>query len=183
MPPAPPRLTLVVLNSKKRTPVAWYTLQKHLLMVVELCNIPLRRPIASNNSFLKCSSALCTPRCSLVQGTVLREVLKQQEEHPWRDEGCSRDTLVERIQVPLSTSTPPNKAKTCSQFSYQAPPPLQISDQGCLGCHCWWLGYIDWFGSRGTGGGWGESRSGADMGDVQAGGKGRVLEGLRALLL
>lgn len=67
---------------------------------------------ASNSSFLKCRGALCTPRCSLMQGTVLREVLKQQEEHPWRDEGCSRDTLVEMVRVPLSTSTPPTEHKT-----------------------------------------------------------------------
>lgn len=174
MPPAPPRLTLVLLNSKKG----------HLWLGTLYRNISWWPWSSSTSSEKTHWLKWLIPemqRCPLhpqVQGTVLREVLKQQEEHPCRDEGCSRDTLVERVQVPLSISTQPSEHKP-ALGSLTRLLHCKSQTKGAWG-HCWWLGCTDWFGSRGTGGGWGESRPGADRGDAQAGGKRRVLEGLRA---
>ena len=110
--------------------MAWCTLQKYLLILMEHCSVPLRRPATSNNSYLKCSGALCTPKCSLPQGTIISEVLRSKESILGGMMAVA-GTPVEMVQVPLSISIPPHQARTCSQVSYQAPP-WQIG-QECLG--------------------------------------------------
>lgn len=70
-------------------------------------HIPLRRPTTSNNSSPKCSGALCTTKCSLLQGTILSQVLKSKKS-TLRETRAAEGTPVEMIQelhsTPLSTN-------------------------------------------------------------------------------
>lgn len=153
-------------SQQNRTLVAWYTLQKYLLMVVELCNIPLRRdPVPQITHCRNAAAPFALPGAAWCRALPSERFQSSKKSilGGVRGEGCSRDTRVEMVQVPLSTSTPP-WAQTCPRFSYQAPSPLQISDQGSLLVAGWSLGCPDWSGSRGTGGGWEESRAGAGAG-------------------
>lgn len=151
MPPSPPRLTLVVLNSKKgclvhsREIFSWWSWSsatfhclKELIPEMQQCSWhPQVQPGAGH----------CLQRGFKAARRSSLEGRGQQQEH----------TSGEGPSVPLSTSTQP-LTQTCSQFSCQAPPPLQTSDQECLGSLLVAGQSLGWFGSRGTGGGWGETR-------------------------
>lgn len=55
-------------------------------------SVPPRSPITVNNSYPKCSSALCTPPMQPAAGYHPQRGLEEQQEHPRRDEGCGGDT-------------------------------------------------------------------------------------------